>query len=165
MGYIKEKEIMPTERIYTIRGQNPATATHKKIQLSSYDPTAQYQIIEFKLMPAGTATNTNQYGILTMGKNDTIVPSDPDFADQNQIAWAHNSIRTSEPPAIGESQSNMSNYEINDEKIFAYDLWLHTQDRLAANAVNYFIKIMRYSVSEVAGSIASLRQFQYNEIQ
>jgi len=155
---------MPEDRIYTIRGQNPSGVTHRKIQLSSYDPKSEYQIVEFKIMPAGTAVNTDQYGIITMGKNSSIDPSDPDFADQNQIAWAHHTIRTAVPPPVGES-SQISNYEVNDEKIFAYDVWLHTEDKLTSNPVNYFIKVKRYYVTDVTGSIASLRQFQYNQIE
>jgi len=155
---------MPEDRIYTIRGQNPAGVTHKKIQLSSYDPKAEYQIVEFKLMPAGTAVNADCFGIITMGKNSNIDPSDPDFADQNQIAWSHHTVKTPVPPGVGEA-SLISNYEVNDEKIFAYDVWLHTEEAKGAAAVNYFIKIRRYYVSDVTGSIASLRQFQYNQIE
>ena len=151
---------MPSERIYTIRGQNSSSVAHRLIQLSSYDPTATYMIVDFKIMPAGTPTNSDQYGILTMGKDDNIDPSDPDFSDQNQIAWAHHSIRQPVPPGLGES-SVISNYEVNDEKLFAYDLWLHTEDTKGANAVNWFLKIKRYGVNDVTGSIASLRQYQY----
>ena len=131
---------MPEERIYTIRGQNSSSVAHRLIQLSSYDPTATYMIVDFKIMPAGTPTNCDQYGILTMGKDNNIDPSDPDFSDQNQIAWAHHSIRQPVPPGVGES-SVISNYEVNDEKLFAYDLWLHTEDTKAAAAVNWFLKI------------------------
>ena len=152
---------MPSERIYTIRGQSPSGTTHKLIQLSSYDPEAQYQIMEFKIMPAGTPSNCDLYGVLTMGSDDALDPSDPDFADQNQIAWAHHTVKTRVPPGVGES-SDISNYEINDEKLFAYDLWLHTEDAKGANAVNYFLKIKRYNVGAVPASIASLRQYQYN---
>lgn len=162
MGFNKEvKEIMPSERIYTIRGQNPAATTHQRIQLSSYDPKAQYAIVEFKIMPAGTPLNCDQYGILTMGADNNTDPSDPDFSNQNQIAWAHHTVRQPVPPGLGES-TIISNYEVNDEKLFAYDIHLHTEDTKAANAVNWFLKIRRYYVSDVAGSVASLRQFQYN---
>ena len=162
MGRNKEvQEIMPSERIYTIRGKNPSSTTHRLIQLSSYDPEAQYQIVEFKIMPGGTPTNSDQYGILSMGKDDTIDPSSPDFADQNQIAWSHHAVRQPVPPGIAESVI-VSNYEINDEKLFAYDLWLHTEDVTGGKDVNWFLKIRRYSVSAVPASIASLRQYQYN---
>lgn len=152
---------MPSQRVYTIRGQNPTGTAHRKIQLSSYDPESQYMIMEFKIMPAGSATNCDQYGILSMGKDDNIDPSDPDFGDQNQIAWAHHTVEQSVPPGVGQS-STISNYEVNDEKLFAYDLWLHTEDTKGANAVNWFVKIMRYDVGAVPASIASLRQYQYN---
>ena len=155
---------MPEERIFTIRGKNPAANTHRKIQLSSYDPKAQYLIMEFKIMPAGTALNADCYGIVTMGKNSNIDPSDPNFADQNQIAWAHHTVEQNVPPGVGQS-STISNFEVNDEKIFAYDVWLHTEETKGAHAVNYFIKIRRYDVNDVAGSVASLRQFQYNQIE
>mgnify|MGYP005824921445 CR=1 FL=1 len=155
---------MPEERIFTIRGKNPAANTHRKIQLSSYDPKAQYLIMEFKIMPAGSPQTCDLHGLITMGKNSNIDPSDPDFSDQNQIAWAHHSVRQPVPPGVGESVS-FYNYEINDEKLFAYDVWLHTEDALGNNDVNFFLKIKRYSVGPQAGSIASLRQFQYNQIE
>ena len=112
-------------------------------------------------MPSGTPTNSDQYGIITMGKNDNVDPSSPDFSDQNQIAWAHHTVRQPVPPGIAESVV-ISNYEVNDEKMFAYDLWLHTEDVMGGKDVNWFLKIMRYSVGDVPASIASLRQYQYN---
>jgi hypothetical protein len=151
---------MPSERIYTIRGQSPAAVTHKLIQLSSYEPKAQYEIMEFKIMPAGTPQTCDLYGTITMGKNDSIDPSDPNFSDQNQIAWAHHAVRQPVPPGLGESVT-ISNYEVNDEKLFAYDVWIHTEDALGNNDVNWFLKIKRYSVGPVPASIASLRQYQY----
>lgn len=155
---------MPEERTYTIRGQNPSGTTHKKIQLSNYDPKAEYLILDFKIMPAGTPTNSDCYGIVTMGQNSSIDPSDPDFADQNQIAWAHHTVMQRVPPGVGEGVL-LNNYEINDEKLFGYDIWLHTEDVLGNEAVNYFLKIKKYNVDAVTGSIASLRQFQYNSIE
>jgi len=167
MGKFKEdKEIMTESRIYTIRGQNPAAATHKKIQLSRFDPTEQYEILEFKIMPAGTgfgaATNSDCYGTISMGKNDNIDPTDPDFTNQNEIAWTHHSVMQRVPPGIVEG-IQISNYEVNDSKIFAYDIWMHTTDRLLGSGVNWFLKIKRYKTTEVSGSIASLRQNQYND--
>ena len=153
---------MPEARIYTIRGQNPAAVTHKKVQLSSYDPQAQYQILEFKVLPAGRATNTDCYGSISMGKNDNIDPSDPDFKNQNEIAWSHHAIRQPVPPGLGESVQ-ISHWDLVDEKLFAYDVWVHTKDLLSAESVNWYIKIKKYYVKPVAASIASLRQFQYND--
>lgn len=155
---------MPSQRTYTIRGQNPATATHRKIQLSSYDPEAQYQIVEFNLWPAAkagiTATNADLWGIITMGKNDTLDPTDADFTSQNEIAWAHHCMSTDS--TIPPTGPVISNSEINDDKLFAYDIWLHTEDSLGNSPVNYMLKIIRYDVSSVPASIASLRQYQYN---
>ena len=153
---------MPSDRIYTIRGKRPKAVSHHKLQLSSYDPKHMYVIEEFKIMPAGTPTNSDCYGTISMGKNDNIDPSDPDFSNQNEIAWAHHSVRQPVPPGLGESVT-ISNYEVNDEKLFNYDIWLHTEDALAAEEVNYFIKIRRYDLSATAGSIGSLRQYQYND--
>jgi len=152
---------MPKERIYTIRGKNPAATTHTRIQLSSYDPKRMYRILEFKIMPAGNPVNSDCYGVITMGKDDSLVPSDPDFGDQSQIAWSHHSVMQRVPPGVGEG-IQISNYEVNDEKIFNYDVHLHTRDILGNEEVNYFLKIMRYDVSAITGSIGSLRQYQYN---
>ena len=153
---------MPESRTYTIRGQNPAAETHKKVQLSRFDPTEQYEIIEFKIMPAGTPTNSDCYGTISMGKNDNIDPTDPDFTNQNEIAWSHHSVMQRVPPGVGEG-IQISNYEVNDSKIFAYDIWMHTKDQLGNEAVNWFLKIKRYYTTDVSGSIASLRQAQYND--
>ena len=155
---------MPSERVYTIRGKQPAALTHTKLQLSSYDPTAMYVIEEFKVMPAGDVTNSDCYGTISMGKNDNINPSDPDFSNQNEIAWSHHAVRQPVPPGIAESVT-ISHFEVNDEKLFNYDIWLHTEDLLGREEVNYFLKIRRYSTSAVTGSIGSLRQFQYNDQQ
>ena len=166
MGFAKEVEkIMPSERVYTIRGKVEPRLTHQVIQLSSYDPKAMYVIEEFKLMPAGTdiaaVANTDAYGTISMGKNDNIDPSQPDFSNQNEIAWAHHAVSTEStiPPVAGV----ISNYEVNDEKLFNYDVWLHTVDTLNTNYINYFMKIRRYKTGAVEGSIGSLRQYQYND--
>jgi len=153
---------MPKERVYTIRGKAPAALTHQKIQLSSYDPKMMYQIIEFKVMPAGTPQNSDCYGTVSMGKNDNIDPTDPDFGNQNEIAWAHHAVRQPVPPGLAESVI-ISNYEVNDEKLFNYDIWMHTRDALNNEEVNFFLKILKYSVGAVEGSIGSLRQQQYND--
>ena len=83
---------MPSERVYTIRGKQPSALTHTKLQLSSYDPKAMYVIEEFKVMPAGSPTKADAYGCVSMGKNDNIDPSDADFSNQNEIAWAHTGV-------------------------------------------------------------------------
>ena len=162
MGCNKEvQEIMPSERIYTIRGTAPRALTHQKIQLSSFDPTAQYEIIDFKIMPGGTPSNTDCYGTVSMGKNDNIDPSDPDFSNQNEIAWAHHAVKSAS--AIPPEAPVISNYEVNDNKLFAYDIWLHTEDAVGTSNVNWFLRIKKYSTTAVSGSIASLRQNQYND--
>jgi len=152
---------MPQLRAYTIRGKSPSAITHKKIQLSSFDPTDQYLIVEFKIMPARNAA-TDAYGTVSMGKNNNIDPTTPNFQNQNEIAWSHHTIWQNVPPGIGESFL-ISNHEVNDDKIFAYDLWMHTVDALGNSDINWMLKIVRYKVSEVTGSIASLRQNQYND--
>jgi len=153
---------MPEDRIYTIRGKNPSALTHTKVQLAAMDPKSQYQIVEFKVCPAGTPTNTDCYGSVSMGKNDNIDPSDPDFSNQNEIAWSHQAVRQPVPPGIAESVI-ISDWGLLDEKLFAYDVWVHTKDAIGAEEVNWYIKIRKYSVNEVTGSIASLRQYQYND--
>ena len=152
---------MPSERVYTIRGKNPAATTHTRLQLSSYDPKVMYEILEFKVMPAGTPTNSDCYGTITLGQDDTIDPSDPDFGNQNEIAWSHTAVRQPVPPGVAESVT-ISSEEVNDSKLFNYDVHLHTRDALNAKEVNYFLTIRKYTVSDVTGSIGSLRQYQYN---
>lgn len=152
---------MPEERLFTIRGRQPAALSHKKIQLSTHDPTQQYAIVEFQIMPSGTPVNSDCYGTLTMGKDDSINPSDPNFGNQNEIAWAHSSVYQRVPPGVAESVEFYNN-EWLDIKLFAYDLWLHTEDQLGAKEVNWMIKIKRYKTTAESGSISSLRQFLAN---
>jgi hypothetical protein len=154
---------MPSERVYTIRGKVPKALTHTKLQLSSYDPKSMYVIEEFKVMPAGSPTKADCYGTISMGKNDNIDPSDPDFSNQNEIAWAHTGIWQTGTALPASEGVVISTQEINDEKLFNYDIWLHTEDNVGAEEINYFIKIRRYKTGAVEGSIGSLRQYQYND--
>lgn len=154
---------MPEERIYTIRGKNPSGITHHKIQLSAFDPTQQYVIVEFKIMPAQTSAVTDCYGSVSMGENDNIDPTDPDFTNQNEIAWAHHSLWQNGTALPGSESVVQTNFEVNDEKIFAYDIWMHTEDVMDNSEINYFLKIKRYKTDAVSGSISSLRQHQYND--
>ena len=152
---------MPEERLFTIRGKKPSSVKHSKLQLSSYDPTHQYLIVDFKVRPAGSPLNSDCYGILTLGEDNSIDPSDHDFSNENQLAWAHSSVRQTVPPAIGES-IEFYNDSVIDDKLFAYDLWLHTEDAVGAEEVNFMVKIVRYKTSATAGSISSLRQYLVN---
>jgi hypothetical protein len=146
-------------RTYTIRGKAPAAQTHTKIQLSSYDPKMQYKIVEFRIAPAGNPTQFNGYGILTVNAQDGLDPKDWNFAAQNQIAWAHNTVRQPVPPGIGESismyEQNFSDYD----RWFNYDIWLHTEDQTGNEEVNYYIKIYKQDTSAAAGAISSLSQY------
>jgi len=153
---------MPEEGIYTIRGKNSPSKQHKRIQLSRFLPTDQYVIVEFKIMPQGERI-TDAYGTISMGKNDSIDPAAPDFSNQNEIAWAHQLQWQNGTALPGSESFVLSNYEVNDDKIFAYDIWIHTVDVLDNSDINWMLKVRRYHVSEVTGSIASLRQNQYNQ--
>ena len=154
---------MPSERLYTIRGKSPAALTHEIIQLSSYDPRMQYQIVEFKVMPAETATVTDCYGTISMGANSNIDPTKPNFANQNEIAWSHQAYWQNGTALPGSESIVVSDFSLTDEKLFAYDIHLHTKDAMDNSEINWFILIKKYYVSADTGSIASLRQFQYND--
>jgi hypothetical protein len=145
-------------RTYTIRGQNPKGLTHSKIQLSTYDPKMMYRIVNFKIMPAGNAKQFNGYGVLTINKNDALDPTDPDFADNSQIAWAHSAVRMSVPPGVGESITMSYDDARDRDRWFNYDLWLHTQDEAGNEAINWYIEIYKEDVNAVSGSITSLVQ-------
>ena len=108
-------------RVYTIRGKAPAARTHSRIQLSSYDPTTQYKIIEFKVVPAGNPSQTNSFGILTINEQNSLDPRDFDFAAQSQIAWSHTSVRQSVPPGIGESIQMYEQHYADYDRLFNYD--------------------------------------------
>jgi len=154
-------------RTFTLRGQSPAAATHEKLLVSQYDPTVQFQVVEFKIMPAdASATEGNDCsGIITINENSTLDPSDPDFSDQGQIAWAKYARYLSEgAPAPGVDKSPViSQYNIVDSKWFNYDLWVHTEDAMLNSAVNWFIRILKVETTEIAGSISSMRQYAINK--
>ena len=147
-------------RVYTIRGKAPAARTHSRIQLSSYDPTTQYKIIEFKVVPAGNPSQTNSFGILTINEQNSLDPRDFDFAAQSQIAWSHTSVRQSVPPGIGESIQMYEQHYADYDRLFNYDIWCHTQDATGNAEINYFIKIYKQTTSKEAGAISSLMQYQ-----
>ena len=128
-----------------------------------YDPTTQFQVVEFKIMPAEASTTEGSdcSGILTINENSTLDPSDPDFGDQGQVAWAKYTRYLSEgAPAPGVDKSPIiSQHDIVDSKWFNYNLWVHTEDAMLNSAVNWFIRILKVETSEVAGSISSMRQY------
>ena len=146
-------------RTFIIRGKAPATETHTRIQLSSYDPTVQFQVVDFRIAPAGNPSNTNQYGVLTLNRDDNKDPTDWNWSAQREIAWAHTTVESPNPPDVGQS---IKLYEYNSadvDKWFNYDIWCHTIDRLGVNEVNYMIKIYKKKTSAEAGSISSLAQY------
>jgi len=146
-----------SSRTYTIRGKHPSGASHTKLQLASYDPTVQYQIIEFKIMPAG-GRQCDLNGILTLNRQDSIDPTTPNFERQTELAWARYTVHQGVPPGIGES-FDLSHSEIVDDRWFNYNIWIHTEDALAAEEINYFVRILKIDTSETAGAISSLRQY------
>jgi len=150
-------------RTFTLRGQSPAAATHTKLRVSQYDPTVQFQVVEFKIMPAEASTTEGSdcSGILTINENAILDPSDADFSDQGQIAWAKYTRYLSEgAPAPGVDKSPIiTQHDIVDSKWFNYNLWVHTEDAMLNSAVNWFIRILKVETSEVAGSISSMRQY------
>jgi hypothetical protein len=152
---------MPSTRIYTLRGQQPAAQGHVKIQLSEFEPTHQYAIREFRVYPANLQVSSHIGGTITMGKNDGLDPMTPDFGNQNELAWAQYSVRQPIPPGIGESFLSYETH-LADIKLFAYDVWLHTEDSLGNSDVNWYMEIERYTTSKEAGSISSLQQHLVN---
>jgi len=150
-------------RIITLRGQSPAALTRTKLQVSTYRPTIQFQILDFRVVAAEpSATEGNDIsGILTMAENSAIDPSNPDFSDQEQIAWSHYArFLDAGAPAPGVDKSPIiTTDKILDDKWFNYDLWVNTEDAMANSAVNWFIKLAKFDTSDVAGSISSLRQY------
>lgn len=146
-------------RTYVIRGQAPKEQTHTLIQLSSYDPSIQYQILDFRVAPAGNPTQTNCYGVLTLNEDDAKDPKDWNWGIGREIAWAHTSVKQAEIPFPGESVQMYEQHYADVDKWFNYNIWCHTQDASNAEAVNYMIKIYKRETSETAGSISSLAQY------
>ena len=146
-------------RTFIIRGKAPAAETHTKIQLSSYDPTVQYQIVDFRVSPAGNPAQSNCYGVLTLNKDDGKDPKDWNWSRQREIAWAHSSVTQSVPPGIGESIQLYEQYYADLDKWFNYDIFCHTEDATGNEEVNYMIKIYKRETSAAAGSISSLSQY------
>jgi hypothetical protein len=156
---------MPREKYYhrefTLRGREKAAQSHNLLQLSSYDPTAQYEIVEFYVSSANTDLASNCTGTLTLGKNNSLDSTTPDFNDDNQIAWSNYQAWQNVPPGIGE-QFIISRNSTKDDILFNYDIWVHTKDNVGVSDVNWFIKIREYRTSAEAGSISSLRQYLVN---
>ena len=146
-------------RTFVIRGKAPAARTHTLIQLSSYDPTEQFQIIDFRIAPAGNPAQFNGYGVLTLNRDDAKAPKDWNWSAQREIAWAHSSVRQPVPPGIGESISMYDQHYADIDKWFNYDIWCHTEDQLGNEEVNYMIKVYKQKTSKEAGSISSLSQY------
>jgi hypothetical protein len=154
-------------RTYTIRGKHATGASHTKLQLASYDPTVQYQIVEFKIMPASVGAPSSGpdvcdcNGILTLNRQDSIDPLEPNFERQTELAWARYSVSDSNnPPSPGvDNNVGLYNSEIVDDRWFNNSIWCHTQDRLGNVEVNYFVRILKIKTTEVAGSISSMRQY------
>jgi len=145
-------------RTYTIRGKVPSSITHTKIQLSSYDPKVQYQIVDFRIMPAGQ-TPCDLNAILTINENDAVDPTKRDFAIQNAIGWVRYTAWSNGTALPGAESVQQSYFESFDDRLFNYDIWLHTEDALDNEEINYLIKIYKQDTSAVAGSISSLSQF------
>jgi len=156
---------MPREKYYhrefTLRGRETAGQSHNLLQLSSYDPTSQYEIIEFYVSSADTDKASNCTGTLTLGKNNALDSTTPDFTDDNQIAWSNYQAWQNVPPGIGE-QFIISKNNTQDDVLFNYNIWVHTKDNVGVSDVNWFIKIREYRTSAEAGSISSLRQYLVN---
>lgn len=145
-------------RTYVIRGQAPAAQTHTLIQLSSYDPNVQYQILDFRVAPAGNPSQSNCYGVLTLNQDDAKDPRDWNWGIGREIAWAQTCIFTA--TGIPTPASTISEQHHADvDKWFNYNIWCHTQDAYGDEAVNYMIKIYKRETSEAAGSISSLAQY------
>jgi len=146
-------------RTFIIRGKAPAAQTHTRIQLSTHDPTVQYQIVDFRIAPAGNPAQFNGYGVLTLNKDDNKDPRDWNWSAHREIAWAHSSVRQPVPPGVGESVTMYEQHYADLEKWFNYDIFCHTQDALGNEEVNYMIKIYKRDTSAAAGSISSLSQY------
>ena len=96
-----------------------------------------------------------------MAENTAIDPSDPNFSDQEQIAWAkYARFLDAGAPAPGVDKSPIaSESSLVDDKWFNYDLWVNTEDAMANSAINWFVRIAKFDTSDVSGSISSLRQY------
>jgi len=108
-------------------------------------------------MPAG-GRQCDLNGIITLNRQDSIDATTPDFERQTELAWARYTVYQGVPPALGESYQ-LYHSEIVDDRWFNYNIWVHTEDALAAEEINYFVRILKIDTSETAGAISSLRQY------
>ena len=157
---------MPSERLYSIRGKAKGSLTSQqtKIQLSTYSPSKQYEIVEFKITPAVAGTGCDLFATITKGRKEGTEPDKPNFADQNEIAWTNYSKELQ--LSNGGVQSTTSTI---DYTVVHYDIWLYTVDGtagvLSPMDINYFLLLKTWDTSKEAGAVSSLRQYAVSPAQ
>ena len=145
--------------MFTYRGVAPATERHEQLQFSVKSPNRQYAIVDFQVRPQSLELASTCSGILTMSKNDNIDPLVPTYSDNSEIAWAKSSTDISVPPALGEVPSFFSDSVVDQDRLFNYDLWLHTQEVTGNVQINWIITLAEFRTTSKTGAISSLRQF------
>jgi hypothetical protein len=163
MGNIKEKEIMPKDRIYTLRGKLDATSTvHEQLPLLFKTANYLYEVIDFKVYPDDVNSPDIVTGTLTRSQADTTDPTDLSIADNNVVAWAQAIRYQAVPPPAGEVLQGVS-YDsfVDAEQTFGTDLWVHLAS-VARTNVNYYIVLRRVKVSNAGAVADDIEQYQIN---
>jgi len=149
------------KRIFNMSGRL-ADGEHRKLQIGQMHMETAFVVLDFKVWPTNTSTNSQLNGTLTLKGDDSIVPSTPSFKDTNQFAWC--SYNVSDPnvhPGVGVQPAFVitQSTHIDDEKYFAQDIHVHGDDSAQSQGINYWIKIAEFSTPPDVGSLIQLRQF------
>jgi len=149
------------KRIFNMSGRM-ADGEHRQLQIGQMHMETAFVILDFKVWPTETDRNCQLNGTLTMKRDDAIDPSEPSFKDTNQFAWtSYNICDTNVIPAPGITPCSIisSGTHIDDEKYFAQDIHVHTNDAVGTQGINYWIKIAEFDTPPDVGSLIQLRQF------
>lgn len=150
-------------RIFNMSGKLPINTTrapvHKRIQVGWPKATYSYAIVEFRVYPSAMGTNTQLNATLTLAKDDSLDPTNPNMDNTNELAWATFNARQPVPPGVGEGLVTSETGLIDDENYFDRNIYLHGCDEVGTQDLNYWIKLAEFKTRPDVGAIVMLRQF------
>ena len=137
---------------YTVRGKvdTPANSDTYIERINLFDGRfdTAYKVVEFVIYPE-TIVLDDCVGILTTSE-DTIPSAYVwDWGDNRQIAWSY---------AGTVSFGNQTNNPVVDpDNLVVEDLYIHARNSASSSAVNYFIRMEKYDITDSQGALAMVR--------
>jgi len=154
-----ENKQFKIKRIYNFT----SSPTFRRLDLGASNDYS-YQVKEFRVYPADYISNASLSGVLTLAKDTGIEPGSPSFKNTNEFAWANYSITNNNViPAPGVVQGVVTSHTelIDDEVYFDSDIYLSVVNEIGTMDVNYFIKIIEFTVRPAVGAL--IMQSQYGQ--